>query len=339
MKENPHLDTKLILNICSSSLSAISTLIMLLIFLRNKELLNHFAFRLIYNLTCSDFLGSIVTLVQSLLLAFIESERCSIIGMLKIFFFLMSAFWTCSLCFCLVNSLVNNSQNIERYERIICFVSIAIPLVASIVPLVLEAYNMNSQEEICWISTESPTETTILRVACFYGILWLIVIYNIIAITRVGLFVHEHVVNLPYLRKWKLFYFYPIILIFCWLWPSIGQILSWIQETNPEFTIYLIHIITPLSGLLNLLTFVGTNNYLLLRLKERLQSCFPCCFKPISSSVSPTSLDSRGRRDSHLQTNNNYLESNVLLSADMNVSNFRVNSVNQYLLADSMGTM
>jgi hypothetical protein len=131
----------------------------------------------------------------------------------------------------------------------------------------------------CWITLQNdPVYGQFLRFFCFYVPLWVIIVFNIYSYGKVIHFLKTFVSEGPE----KSFIFrlrtYPLILIVCWIFPTINTIYT-VFNCETKTMNYLHFATAGLQGFFNSIAY-GRNYTTKDILKLTFSTCFPCCIKP-----------------------------------------------------------
>mmetsp|Transcript_2240 Transcript_2240/g.5204 ORF Transcript_2240/g.5204 Transcript_2240/m.5204 type:complete len:324 (-) Transcript_2240:105-1076(-) len=241
-----------------SSLSVCGSLFIILSFLLFPNL-RKFSYRLVFWLSVSDLLNQCSTYFGS---PNEHTAECFIQAGVNQFFSIASFFWTVAIAFVLRSTVIFKRADIESsYQRM----HLAIWLPALLLTLV-PAWKYGTTGAWCWISGDDNVGK-VLRFVCYYIPLWFAIGYNGFAYISVIRYLKRlqrlaesmrNSTNQPQfeMKSVAKLGWYPLILVFCYLWGTINRIQNWVRPDNPIFWFFVIHTITKsLTGFLNSIAY------------------------------------------------------------------------------------
>ena len=182
---------------------------------------------------------SIADLFHSISLMLPPEERiwCEIQGFLLQLSAISSVLWSSIIAYSLYDTVLLENSNVDRYEKYFIIIGYLIPLILAIIPQTLGAYN--SAFGWCWIKS-SFIEDLILRLSCFYIIIWAVMIFNVIVYIKVimkiqaeyGNIMGDHTQHKMLMRRLSL---YPLILVITYIPISFKRITEIFDPSDVPF--------------------------------------------------------------------------------------------------------
>lgn len=122
----------------------------------------------------------------------------------------------------------------------------------------------------CWIAAateivevQKDTEISLLRFFAFYIPLWAILLVNTVLYILIFRSIRRQLKQLgaapsDAAMNVRRLFFYPIVMLLAWLFPSVNRIQNWIAPAYPNFILFSLHsFFSALMGFLNCLAFLS----------------------------------------------------------------------------------
>lgn len=281
-----------IVQLVSGSLSFSGSLFIVSCFIAFPSL-RKFAFRLVFFLSLSDVFSSISSFFGDPPTC---SALCYIQGFTQQWFQVSSVLWTTAIAFTLYMSAVKGKvvDEIEIHEFKIKLFCWGVPLVLATIPFMTSSYENTGGW--CWISGRGAGGT-VQRMLLFYVPIWVAVGFNCYVyykVIRIIRLVTRNQVGaadlgkvLSMINRLKL---YPLILIVCWIMPTVNRFQNLADPGNPVVWLACTAVgLSSLQGMWNALVYGFTPG-----VKAALRKALPCCTDPDASVASQSAGGSGG---------------------------------------------
>jgi len=151
-------------------------------------------------------------------------KKCILQGFLSQFGSLSSILWTMVISHILYATLVLRKANVSRRIGRVLLFGYGVPLLAAFIPYWTGDYG--SAGHWCWITLEnSSVRGNILRFILFYIPLWGVIVYNCYLYYKIIQYLNQLIPGAFDDSLVARLRFYPLILVVCYLWSTIYQVL------------------------------------------------------------------------------------------------------------------
>ena len=265
------IDTILIVFLCTSIISVLSQLFIVIFYLiyTNLRRPNNFSYRLIFFLAITDIIvwgmriESNIEKIATNDTAFEYSPKlCSFLGFLWNFFLLLNIMITLVISICLMLEVFFH-VNSQKYEKYFYFFIITYSLCFSVIPWAKNVYGKADQIK-CWI----PAEESDYRILAFYSHLWSVFILNSLNVSiilwKLRSFQNVHRTLI------KKFVWFPIIMLIFWIEPSYRRLFN---SDDGDYNLELWqYILMPTQGTANAIVYGLVNQ----TVRAKLWNFFTC---------------------------------------------------------------
>lgn len=278
--------------LATNSFSLVGAIFIITAYISLKSI-RSFSFQLVFFMAISDFFHSICLMLPA------KGIYCQIQGPFMEFTSLSSILWSSCIAYSLYNAVILEKPIGEKLLLKYLMLSYGLPLILTIIPAVFRTYNLSGAW--CWINSDYII-TVVLRLSCFYVILWIATIFNITVYTKVILKIHKdfkniieyHKHNRALIRKLSM---YPIILVITYAPISTIRIAQILKDFEVPFWLTCMATIgVSITGFANALVYglTGPVTNALLNLcrgeDERVQSSFSLYTVQFSESFHTNNL-------------------------------------------------
>lgn len=158
-------------------------------------------------------------------------------------FGLSSVLWTFNIALALYISVVQQIQDVEKYEFRMVMLAYTLPLFVSLLPWTTNSYGHAGG--LCWIHGNDTGVVTTWRIITFYGPLWVVIVTNISIYVKIIRVIFEYVSEdtdevkstKKLVRRLRL---YPLLLIVDYSFATINRVYDFIYPDDPSFILIII---------------------------------------------------------------------------------------------------
>mmetsp|Transcript_2135 Transcript_2135/g.7623 ORF Transcript_2135/g.7623 Transcript_2135/m.7623 type:complete len:362 (-) Transcript_2135:29-1114(-) len=250
------LDTLTVLNITFSTISLLGSTFILLSYFLFKDL-RKLSFKLVLWLSFSDALSGMSTLIGS---PADGSAICYIQAYITQFFAIASFAWTTCIAFTLYFTVIMHRADVADYYYHFHAYVWGLSFVLVPIPQIFDDYGDSGYW--CWIRNNTLSGK-LLRLVCFYVPLWAAIVFNGVTYFRVVRqlnltlrLVPRSGIQASEFKAVTRLGLYPLILIACWLFPTVNRVQNFIKPDNPLFVLYCLSVVTScMQGLCNSMAY------------------------------------------------------------------------------------